>query len=384
MEKRLKEIQDRKLEIRSALTGNQELNLDEVQAELINLEKEEREIRSKQDIASKINVGKITATEIKKPEDEKRTMENNKFDSVEYRNAFMEYTKTGVMAPEFRSVAMTADNGAVIPTTTLNKIVEKLETYGNILPLVTRTAYQTGIAIPTSNVKPVASWVAESATSPIQNKKTGSITFGHFKLRCAVGMSLEMSVMSLSAFEAAIVNNITEAMVKAIEASIISGDGNGKPSGILEATPAETISVAKFDYKTMVSIEGEVPEAYDNGSVYFMSKKTFYNQFVGATDSNGQPVARTNFGVTGTPEHTLFGRKVVFTNYLPAYDSAAAGETFAFIFRPEDYTLNTTYSIALKQYEDNLTDDIVRKAIMIVDGKVIDSNSLVTLTKPEA
>jgi hypothetical protein len=47
----------------------------------------------------------------------------------------------------------------------------------------------------------------------------------------------------------------------------------------------------------------------------------------------------------------------------------------------EDYVLNTAYNVTLKQYEDDVTDDIVRKAIMLADGKVVDVNSLVTLVK---
>lgn len=39
-----------------------------------------------------------------------------------------------------------------------------------ILPLVTRTAYKTGLSIPTSNVKPEATWVAEGAGSDKQKR----------------------------------------------------------------------------------------------------------------------------------------------------------------------------------------------------------------------
>ena len=53
---------------------------------------------------------------------------------------------------------------------------------------------------------------------------------------------------------------------------------------------------------------------------------------------------------------------------------------FAFIYRMKDYVLNTNYSIAMKVYEDNETDDIVRKSIMIADGRPVDFNSLVLLT----
>ena len=104
-----------------------------------------------------------------------------------------------------------------------------------------------------------------------------------------------------------------------------------------------------------------------------MSKKTFM-EIQALVDSNGQPVARTNYGVSGRPERTILGRDVVINNYLPE-------ETTLFLFNFKDYILNTNYQIGVKKYEDNETDDIVTKAIMIADGKVVDVNSLVVLKK---
>ena len=80
--------------------------------------------------------------------------EADPLDSMEYRRAFMDYALRGTPIPaEFRAnaVSTTADNGAAIPTTTLNKIIEKMEAVGMILPLVTRTAYKGGVSIPTSS-----------------------------------------------------------------------------------------------------------------------------------------------------------------------------------------------------------------------------------------
>lgn len=37
--------------------------------------------------------------------------------------------------------------------------------------------------------------------------------------------------------------------------------------------------------------------------------------------------------------------------------------------------------MGVKKYEDNETDDQVTKGIMLVDGKVVDKNSLVVLEK---
>ena len=46
--------------------------------------------------------------------------------------------------------------------------------------------------------------------------------------------------------------------------------------------------------------------------------------------------------------------------------------------------LNTNYSMGVKKYEDNDTDDQITKGIMLVDGKVVDKNSLVVVKKIEA
>ena len=386
MQKRMKEIQDRKLEIRSLLKSDEKVDLEAIQNELTSLDAEETELRSKQEIASKINVGAIQANEIVKPEHQEERKIMDKFDSKEYRTAFFDYVRTGIMAPEYRAASTTvADAGAVIPTTTLNKIIDKLTSQGMILPLVTRTSYNTGVSIPTSSVKPVATWVADGATSPRQTKAVGNVTFAANKLRCAVAVSFNLENMSLSAFEAAIISNIAEAMTIALEEAIINGTGSGQPKGILAETPVtgQAIELGTIDYKAMIDVEAAIPAAYENGAVYVMTKKTFM-QYVGMVDANKQPIARVNYGINGAADRSLLGRKVIICDYLPSFDTATAGAVFAFVFRMEDYVLNTNYSIGIKQYEDYETDDIVRKAIMLADGKVVDKNSLVVLKKPQA
>ena len=57
---------------------------------------------------------------------------------------------------------------------------------------------------------------------------------------------------------------------------------------------------------------------------------------------------------------------------------------FAFLFNFKDYVLNTNYTMGVKRYEDNDTDDKVTKGIMLVDGKVVDKGSLVTIKKLKA
>ena len=387
IEKRMAEIKARKLEIRESLQGESEINLEEVKAELDNLEVEERSLIEKREIAEKINVGEIKPVIIEKPKAKEELRMENIFESMEYRKAFMDYVLAGEKLPqEFRANTKTTDIGVMIPQTVLSKIVEKMEATGMILPLVTRTAIKGGVTVPTSAVKPTASWVAEGASSTKQNKTTGSITFAYNKLRCAVSVSLEVSEMALAVFESTLINNVVEAMTKAIEQSILTGTGSGQPKGILTETPeaGQEIQVAKakaIDYKLLCEAEAALPLAYENGAVWLMTKKTFM-AFVGLVDTQGQPVARVNYGLNGAPERTLLGRRVILNDYMTNYDAAGSStHIFAALFNMSDYVLNTNLNIGLKRYEDNETDDQVTKAVMLVDGKVVDKNSLVTLKK---
>ena len=69
-------------------------------------------------------------------------------------------------------------------------------------------------------------------------------------------------------------------------------------------------------------------------------------------------------------------------DYVSAYTTTlTAGTVFAFLFNFKDYVLNTNYAMGVKRYEDNDTDDQITKGIMLVDGKVVDKNSLVTIKK---
>lgn len=318
------------------------------------------------------------------------------YDSVEYRTAFMNNVLHGTKIPsKFVNAdanTKTTDVAAVIPTTTLNKIIEKMEKVGTIWNKVTRTYYKGGVAVPTSTAKPVATWVAEGAGSDRQKKSTGSITFAYYKLRCEISMSLETSVVTLPIFESTFINNVAEAMIKAIETAIFTGTGStGKqPKGFLTETvvSGQDIEIAKtagFTYKKLCDAEAALPEEYETDAEWYMRKATFFGQIASMTDQNGQPVARVNVGLNGKPEYTILGRPVNFVNQIAAYADAPTADTIvACIYNLKDYLVNTNLDMYVKQFEDNDTDDQVTKAIMLVDGKAVDINSLVTITKKSA
>jgi len=317
------------------------------------------------------------------------TEPEDRFDTPEYRRAFQRFIQRGAPIPvELRTgdeSTVTTDVATVIPTTIANTIIEKIEALGMILPLITRTSYATGVNLPTSTVRPVATWVNEGAGSDRQKKTTSYVTFSKHKLRCEISLSAEVGAMALSAFEASFVRQVSEAMVKAIESKIISIDtGTANVRGILAETPTtgQALTAKTLTYDTLINAEAALPQQYEAGAVWCMTKKTFM-AFVGMTDAEGQPIARTTYGIGGIPERTLLGRPVALCgDYLDSFATTlTTGKIFAFIFNFRDYVLNTVYDMGIQRKQDWDTEDWLTKAVMSVDGKVVDVSSLVTIAK---
>ena len=393
----LKEIEARIAEIKNELeTRGAELSVEESNKLVDEAEQLNEQRKALVDAAEKRNaaLANIAAGEGKTvrtfaaPNGAAAGEDEDKYASMAYRKAFMQYVTRGTAIPaEYRDDAntKTSDVGNVIPTTVVDQIISKLENVGGILALVTKTAYKGGVAIPKNSVKPVATWVAEGAGSDKQKLAVGSVTFAYHKLRCAVSVSLEVDTMSIAAFEAYLVRVIVEAMTKKLEESIIKGSGSGEPTGIINTAADEgesiaTVNVAALSYATLVDAEAELPEEYEGNAKWCMSKKTFMG-FIGLVDENGQPIARVNHGLDGKVERFLLGREVVCTQHLPSFAAADANAKFGFLFDFTNYDLNTNYAMGVKKYEDNDTDDQITKAIMLADGKVVDYYGLVLLKK---
>ena len=333
---------------------------DKLSAELKKLE--EREERK--NMAKNINDGLNVATNVTPVANNGEVRNYN--ETLEYRQAFKDYVLKGV---EMRAdaVTKTTDIGAVIPTSIMNKVYEKIETLGKVYAKITKTAFKGGLAVPTSSLKPTATWVAEGTGSDKQKKTFGSVTFAYYKLQCKVAVTLEADTVSLEIFEDTLAKNIAEAMVKAIELAVFQGTGSGQPKGVCVEVTATQITAV--DYATLVGIEGNVPEAYDSSAEYYMTKSDFYTKIIGMVDNAKQPIARVNVGIDGKPAPALFGRNV---NFVP---SEYLNGNLLVVGDLSDYILNSNLQITMKKYVDEDTDDTIHKATMLADGKLASKDS---------
>lgn len=316
-------------------------------------------------------------------------VEEDPLDTIQYRTAFKEYVLHNTPIPaELRTnaIASTTDAGVTIPTTVMNRIIEEIGNTGMIINDVTRTSYKGGVQVPTASAKPSASWVNQGSGSDTQKKTLSYISFSYHKLRCAVAVTLEVDTMALAIFEQTLVANVVEAMVKAIEQSIFTGSGSGQPKGFLTETvvTGQNIYIAATGTPALADLENALaalPQTYESGVKFYMTKKTFF-QYASLKDTAGQPIGRVNYGISGATERILLGVPVVCNDYMSSYAGTVSADTIvAALFNPKDYILNTNLEMRMKKYEDDDTDDMITKAVMLVDGKAVDVRSLVTITK---
>lgn len=406
LRKRLQEIEARKAEIRGLLENDGDADLDALEKELKGLADEEKELRRRLDVAASIEAGTapevrvIDSTTVQKATVEPRAVD--RYDTMEYRRAFMDYVTRGVKNDilEFRTneTTLPSDIGAVIPTTILNRIVEKMEETGRIWSRVTKTSIQGGVEIPVSFAKPVATWVAAGTVADKQKKTVNTtISFSYHKLQVRVAVELVASVVALPIFEQTIADNIAEAMVKALDTAIISGTGTGtgtvpgQPLGIINHTnipSQQVVTVAPADfgkYATWPELFAKMPRSYRSGMVLILNDADWHKYIVGMVDNTGQPVARVNYGLDGSIEERFLGREVIAVeDLLPSIDEASDNDVVAILCRLEDYMVNSNMAITFRRYFDEDTDEWISKATMIADGKLADPNGVVLIKKEEA
>lgn len=327
---------------------------------------------------------------------QQRAAETDVYDTVEYRHAFMEHVCRNTPIPaEYRADATTTtgETGAVIPTTMLKEIIQKLESYGNVYALVRKLNIQGGVSIPISDLKPVANWVGEDAPSDDQKLTAkNSIVFSYFGIECKIAQTLLANVVTIDAFQQLFVPLATEAIVKGIEVAIFNGDGVNKPLGVLndDRVPEENvITMTPEEFNSWdgwhKKVKTKMKKAYRKGT-FFMNQATFDGNIDGMVDKNGQPVGRTNYGINGEETYRFMGKDVepVEDECLAAYDDAAEGDVVAVFMKPTDYAVNSNMQLVVVKWTDHDNNKVKNKAIMIVDGKLVDANGVLIIKKGAA
>jgi len=335
------------------------------------------------------------------PPANQRTVEpEDRFATLEYRQAFMDFARSGrmtqefrAMQPEFRADAMTtvAEAAAVVPTTILNEIIKASKVYGQIFRRIRMLNVPGGLTIPILSLKPTATRIGE--TTPSDKKKVTantSVSFSYYGLECKVAMSLLAQTVTLAGFESTIVDLIGEAMIKAVEGEVIRGTGNGECLGITvdpRVPVAQIVTLSSGDFVSWggwkKKVFAKMPLAYKAGATFLMASGTFEGYIDGMEDANGQPVGRVNYGITEGAQERFGGKEVIQVedDIITPYDDANNGDVVAVYCNLRNYGINSNLQMMMFRYFDHDTNEWIDKAILISDGKLIDPNGVVIIKK---
>ena len=318
----------------------------------------------------------------------------DKFDTPEYRKAFMDYVCRGIELPkEYRADALTTttEAAATIPTTLLNEIIQKLESYGELYSRVRKLNIQGGVDVPILTLKPTATWIGETTDSDDQKLTANtSVKFSYYGLECKIAQSLLASVVTYDAFQALFVPLAAEAIAKALDIAIMNGSGSNQATGITKDTTripsAQQITLAATDFAKWdgwkKKVFAKIPKSYRKGS-FIMAQATFDGYIDGMVDANGQPIARVNYGITGEETYRFGGKEVITVeeDVLKSYETASANDIVAVFVNLNDYAINSNLQLQTYKWTDHNTNKVYNKAILVCDGKLLDPNGVLLIKK---
>lgn len=319
----------------------------------------------------------------------------DRFDSREYKQAFMNFVCRGEAIPAaYRSnvAASTAasDVGAVIPTTTLKEIIRNLKERGIIFQSMRRLNVKGGVEIPILDLYPTASWVGEGASEDQKLSANKTISFKYYGLECKLAQSILVSVVTFEEFQSLFVELATEAVIAAIEKGVFTGTGTNQMLGVCKDSRVTNVVEMTEDEFSKYSpwkkkVFSKIPLRYQTGKFY-MSLGTFEGYIDGMVDTNGQPVGRTNYGITEGSPRRFGGKNVqpVEPDVLPDFATASEGDVVAVFMNMKDYCFNSNMTMTVVNWTDHDTNQKKTKVMLICDGKAADTNGIILIKKKAA
>ena len=377
-------------EVRSITAQIEDINaeLRMIEESLAEYEKKEAEVVMRgADIpaqAQKVNGAVVGQYEAKA----QKRADEHPLESMEYRKAFMAYVQKGTPIPaEFRNGATisTEESGAAIPLTIINDVINTVrKKYGNLYSKVKKISVPGGVEIPVGQLRATFKWISESTVSPRQKfDKLGKVSFSYNTAEIRISQTFLSQLLTLSSFEAKITEVIVVAYLQAMDDGIVNGSGDGAMLGILNDprvtnTVTMTASAINNWTKWRKDFFAQLPLGYRGGEFIFpVGTVDAYLETM--ADSNNNPIFRqatgleVNDGDAVAPGGRFFGREIslVEPDIIPNFDEASQSDVIGIYWQPEEYMINENFGFTMRRYFDEETNEWVDKAIVVVDGKVV-------------
>lgn len=372
---KLKEILKRKEELRTKAQEDG-ADLDAIQKELDELKQEERkaiaEIETKEKrsaILKEISEGSAVITEQRKLDDKFVFSENSIYDSSEYRSAFFKRL-AGVQLSETEQRAMsTASNsaGVAVPTTTMNKILEKVQQDSIVYSLVSVSHLRGNVVIPIEGTTNNVERKGEGEDGTIQEDTLGSLELGAKKYIKLVKLTCELEATSIAALEDYIVRKLAKKLTQAFDEDIINGTGVKGAKGVLATiTPIKTAAEDTLDYDDVCELFAALSATAKKNATLMMSTNTLYKKIRKIKDSNKNPIFDTN-------SNKVMGREVTECDVVPD-DVIIFGD-----FSEYQFNWNKDIEITKSGEAAFASGDTVFRGLALADGGLADLGAMKAL-----
>lgn len=272
----------------------------------------------------------------------------------EYRTGWLKKIRgLEITEAEKRAISNVAGSGAeVIPTQTANEIISKIKTIAPILNEVTLLHVRGSVKYAVEGERSLATVHEENAAITPANVPLVSVSLSGYEIVKLIQISATVMNMSITAFEAWLVNMLSESLAWTIESLLVTGDGSGKPSGVDTANTwddTNSVTVAAAGSLTSANVQtliGLLSAGYDRNAKFVMSKRTLFTDFMPLMDNSKNHIVT----VQGN-SYFVYGYPVLLSDYVGVH-TAYLGDFKKIVANlSESVNVKTAYDIDTNSYK---------------------------------
>ena len=254
--------------------------------------------------------------------------------SDDYRKNFWNAMRSKVPMPAVTNalqIGTDSEGGYLVPDEYERTLVEALEEENIFRQMAKVIKTSSGDRkIPVVASKGTASWIDEEGAYPESDDSFGQVSIGAYKLGTMIKVSEELLNDSVFDLPSYISREFARRIGAKEEEAFFTGDGKGKPLGVLAATGgAETgvtaASATAVTADELMDLYYSLKSPYRKKSTWVLNDSTI-KAIRKLKDSTGQYLWQPSL-TAGAPD-TILGRPVRTSAYMPAI--AAGAKTIAF------------------------------------------------------
>lgn len=288
---------------------------------------------------------------------------------------------------EKRSATLSSD--ILVPTIDSNEIIPKFNDVSGILDLIKSMTLNSGSTLRVPYVKstPIGSITEEGALYDETNTEFGEVEIDGIKITAYTQYSEEVEKLPAAEYEAFIISEIQNALMRKIIEQIVKGNGNKQFKGLYDLSVADNTSdltINEIDSKTLNKIVFEhntSAEEVEGNMVLFLNKKDL-GAFANVTSQDGRPVYNIQFNSNGMTGF-INGTKFCICNSLNSLSNASTENYTMVYLDPSKYLVPIFSEIDLKRdYSSGFRNGLVAvKASIIVGGSLISPFGITRIKK---